>query len=100
MPGTGRRYGFFRCTNCRAQWESAYVFCVSQWSDGEYYEQDCKKCNTACSPYKVEKLKCSKCGQSVCVCSRAEKAERHTDPNKPHRSDLCHKCQSGSPCMD
>ncbi|OPL21220.1 hypothetical protein AM593_08634, partial [Mytilus galloprovincialis] len=64
MPGTGRRYGFFRCTNCRAQWESAYVFCVSQWSDGEYYEQDCKKCNTACSPYKVEKLKCSKCGQS------------------------------------
>ncbi|VDI54127.1 zygote arrest protein 1 [Mytilus galloprovincialis] len=98
MPRTERRYGFFRCPICRAHWESAYVFCV-QGTDRVYYKQDCKKCKKACNPYRLEKLKCSICGQSDCTCSKEEKEERHTDPNKPHRSDLCHKCQSGRPCM-
>ncbi|VDI23796.1 zygote arrest protein 1 [Mytilus galloprovincialis] len=94
-----RRYGFFRCFDCGAQWESSNVYCV-QGTDSAYYAQDCKKCNTACNPYRVERLKCSICDQINCTCSREERAQRHTDPNKPHRSDLCHKCKSGNPCRN
>ena len=28
MPKTNRKYGFFRCTKCNAQWESAHVHCI------------------------------------------------------------------------
>ena len=64
------------------------------------YEQDCKQCETACSPYKVEKIQCSKCGQTDCRCTEEELEEkrRHVDPNKPHLADLCHKCRAGLPC--
>eukprot|EP00745_Piridium_sociabile_P023230 TRINITY_DN36213_c0_g1_i2.p1 TRINITY_DN36213_c0_g1~~TRINITY_DN36213_c0_g1_i2.p1 ORF type:complete len:105 (+),score=22.45 TRINITY_DN36213_c0_g1_i2:374-688(+) len=92
-----RRYGFFRCTNCRKTWESSHVYCT-RGTDEPEYEQDCKACNTACLPYKVEKIRCSMCDEEDCVCTEEEKAERHNDPNKPHRSDLCHKCRSGLPC--
>lgn len=65
----------------------------------ECYPQDCKGCNTACKPYRLERLRCAKCNQIDCTCSDDGKRERHTDPNKPHRSDLCHKCRAGKPCQ-
>lgn len=29
---------------------------------------------------------------------RAEGEERHIDPNKAHREDLCSRCKGGKPC--
>ena len=63
------------------------------------YKQDCKDCNTPCKPYRVERIRCSMCGQTTCVCTDEELEEkRHVDPSKPHRADLCHKCRAGQPC--
>ena len=98
MPKTNRKYGFFRCTKCKAQWESAYVHCI-EGTDNDYYKQECKRCNIACSPYRVEELKCAVCGETKCVCSREDREGRHTDLNKPHRSDLCERCKSGRSCL-
>ncbi|XP_076439656.1 zygote arrest protein 1-like [Babylonia areolata] len=92
-----RRYGFFRCTNCRKTWESSHVYCA-KGTDEPVYKQDCKSCHTACVPYRVEKIRCAVCGLEECVCTKEEKAERHVDPNKPHLKDLCHKCRSGDFC--
>ncbi|XP_046557815.1 uncharacterized protein LOC124267014 [Haliotis rubra] len=76
--------------------ESSHVYC---YGFTPKYEQDCRSCDTPCMPYRVEKLICSKCKQHDCICSKQDRLERTIDPNKPHRSDLCHKCQSGNPCM-
>ncbi|OWF39100.1 Zygote arrest protein 1 [Mizuhopecten yessoensis] len=89
-----RHYGYFRCPKCNAKWESAQVYSVSA-NQQEYYKQDCKNCRIACSPYKVEPLQCPNCGKPAKLC---QCPKRHTDPSKGHRSDLCHKCQSGRPC--
>nr|XP_022318594.1 zygote arrest protein 1-like [Crassostrea virginica] len=94
---TLRRYGYFRCSNCNAHWESSHTYKISH-SVEKYYKQDCKKCNIGCEPYRVERLICSGCGMRDCKCTSEEKAARHVDPNKPHMSALCHKCRSGHPC--
>ncbi|WAR24376.1 ZAR1-like protein [Mya arenaria] len=74
-------YGFFKCSQCGQKWESA-----------KYYGQECKKCKVMCQPYRVEETMCSLCGEvaRTCDCDKT----RHSDPNKPHRSDLCEKCMS------
>ena len=72
---------------------------VGWWLLQVMYEQECKSCREAYSPYKVEEIRCSKCGQTTCVCTQKEKEEKHhVDPKKPHRADLCHKCKAGLPC--
>lgn len=67
------------------------------------YQQDCKNCGKACFPYCVQPLRCSRCGETDCVCSQDgdeddNSQERHVDPNKPHRGDLCHRCRAGKRC--
>ena len=56
-----------------------------------------------CFPYRVENIICSFCDEDPCICTKEDKAEkkriRHVNPNKPHRSDLCHKCKAGRPCQ-
>lgn len=96
---TERRYGYFRCTKCNKLWESSLVYCRAG-TDDPVYQQDCKACNTACFPCRVEKIVCSKCGRTECICTKEdlEDKKRHTDPNKPHRSDLCHRCRAGLKC--
>ncbi|CAG5128598.1 unnamed protein product [Candidula unifasciata] len=95
MSDLRRMYGYFRCSSCRKTWESSHVYC-SQGSFQAKYGQECESCRVICMPYRVEKLKCSICGQHDCNCQRNK--DRHTDPNKPHRADLCAKCQAGYPC--
>ncbi|XP_046357980.1 zygote arrest protein 1-like [Haliotis rufescens] len=90
-----RRYGYFRCPDCNSHWESSHVYC---YGFTPLYEQDCKSCDTSCLPYRVEKLICSVCKKHNCTCTKEDRKKRNIDPNKPHRSDLCHKCQSGDPC--
>uniref|UniRef100_A0A8W8LKI4 3CxxC-type domain-containing protein n=3 Tax=Magallana gigas TaxID=29159 RepID=A0A8W8LKI4_MAGGI len=92
-----RRYGFFRCPSCNAHWESSHTYKKSQNVE-IYHKQDCKKCHIGCEPYRVERLICSICKTQPCTCTAEERRARHNDPNKPHRSDLCHKCRSGFPC--
>ncbi|KAL3869529.1 hypothetical protein ACJMK2_042198 [Sinanodonta woodiana] len=91
-----RKYGFFRCTKCNANWESSHVY---EKSPSEYYEQECKKCRISVSPYKVESIVCKMCGQEDCICTEEDRQKRHTDPNKPHRSDLCERCKKGLKCI-
>ncbi|XP_025107978.1 zygote arrest protein 1-like [Pomacea canaliculata] len=89
-----RCYGFFKCSSCRQLWESANVYCrVEKDILRPLYQQDCKKCRIGCLPYQVEPLRCSLCGEHQCGCQK-----RHVDVNKPHRSDLCHRCRAGRPC--
>ncbi|KAH3775596.1 hypothetical protein DPMN_177002 [Dreissena polymorpha] len=88
-------YGFFECSKCKSRWESAKV--TPKHIRDQYYGQQCKSCNIMCQPYRVEETKCSRCGMvaRTCGCDKT----RHTDPRKPHRSDLCEKCRSGRPCQ-
>ncbi|BFZ16980.1 hypothetical protein BsWGS_20019 [Bradybaena similaris] len=90
-----RMYGYFTCPKCRQQWESANVYC-QKGTDKAAYGQECKKCRVTCMPYRVEKILCLGCGERNCICK--QKQERHIDPNKHHRSDLCAKCKAGLPC--
>ncbi|KAK3591162.1 hypothetical protein CHS0354_029011, partial [Potamilus streckersoni] len=63
-----------------------------------YYQQECKSCRIAVSPYKVEPIICSRCEQQNCECTKEDRKKRNINPNKPHRSDLCEKCKNGSLC--
>ncbi|KAK7111065.1 zygote arrest protein 2.S-like [Littorina saxatilis] len=94
-----RRYGYFRCSSCRKTWESSHVYC-DEGTDTALYEQDCKDCKTPCTPYRVEKIQCSQCGNTECTCTKKELEDkkRHVDPSKPHLAHLCHKCRAGMPC--
>nr|KAI8754011.1 zygote arrest protein 1-like [Biomphalaria glabrata] len=87
-----RMYGYFRCPDCRKQWESSHVY-GKPGERGAAYGQECKDCRIMCMPYRLENIKCSQCGQTDCECER-----RHVDPNKNHRSDLCGKCKAGLKC--
>ncbi|XP_059172251.1 zygote arrest protein 1-like [Physella acuta] len=89
-----RMYGYFRCTDCKKGWESAQVY--SRKGDrGAAYGQECKDCKVMCMPYRIARLTCSQCGLQECACD----SDRHVDPNKSHRSDLCGKCRAGYPCQ-
>ncbi|XP_025108493.1 sarcoplasmic reticulum histidine-rich calcium-binding protein-like [Pomacea canaliculata] len=89
-----RCFGSFECPSCSNRWDSAYVFCRKRRGSLEpLYEQDCKECDASCLPYRVAPLRCSLCGETDCTCER-----HHSDVNKPHRSDLCHRCRSGRRC--
>ncbi|KAL3841802.1 hypothetical protein ACJMK2_019903 [Sinanodonta woodiana] len=90
-----RRYGFFQCSRCNAHWESSHVYRKGGY---DYYQQECKTCRIAVSPYKVEPIKCSMCGEENCICSDEDREERHNDSNRPHRSDLCERCKKGLKC--
>ncbi|KAL8567974.1 hypothetical protein ACOMHN_029149 [Nucella lapillus] len=95
-----RRYGFFRCTSCQKTWESSHVYC-RPGTETVMFKQDCKDCNIACFPYKTEPIRCSQCGQTICVCTDEElEDKRHTNLEKPHLASLCHKCRAGIPCQN
>lgn len=103
-PTLERRYGYFACPSCRSHWESAHVYCVRD-TNRVYFKQECKKCSTACNPYRVEYLECPKCGLPVPECKEVGECysddsddEQHVDPEKQHRADLCLKCRSGWKC--
>ncbi|CAG10987.1 unnamed protein product [Tetraodon nigroviridis] len=59
-----QKYGYYHCRECNLRWESAYVWCVQGTN---------KTCNKA-------------------RCSCAE-TQRHVDPKRPHRQDLCGRCK-------
>ncbi|XP_072023555.1 zygote arrest protein 1-like isoform X1 [Amphiura filiformis] len=105
-----RRYGFFKCDSCRRRWESANVYCKKD-SFEALYGQECSRCAEAGNddvmvfPYRVERLKCPRCGSNAgCSCFEESSEDdsdddaRHNDPTKAHRSDLCGRCLSGKPC--
>ncbi|XP_038057137.1 zygote arrest protein 1-like [Patiria miniata] len=98
---TRRRYGYFSCPKCKRGWESAHAWCYED-TDEPSSGQQCQ--NPGCpkdyiKPYKVERLKCPKCGSNDgCLCDHDDDDERHNDPEKPHRSDLCERCSKGQTC--
>uniref|UniRef100_A0A3Q3WH42 3CxxC-type domain-containing protein n=1 Tax=Mola mola TaxID=94237 RepID=A0A3Q3WH42_MOLML len=84
-----QKYGFYHCRRCNLRWESAYVWCV-QGTSKVYFKQFCRKCQQAFNPYRVEDITCHTCNRARCSCALTQ---RHVDPKRPHRQDLCGRCK-------
>ncbi|KAL2089862.1 hypothetical protein ACEWY4_014550 [Coilia grayii] len=84
-----QKYGFYHCKECNMRWESAYVWCV-QGTSKVYFKQFCRSCKKAFNPYRVEDITCQGCHKARCTCPATE---RHVDPKRPHRQDLCGRCK-------
>ncbi|XP_059197504.1 zygote arrest protein 1 [Centropristis striata] len=84
-----QKYGYYHCRECNLRWESAYVWCV-QGTNKVYFKQYCRKCQKDFNPYRVEDITCHNCNKARCVCSITQ---RHVDPKRPHRQDLCGRCK-------
>ncbi|XP_077334707.1 zygote arrest protein 1 [Lithobates pipiens] len=84
-----QKYGYYHCKDCNIRWESAYVWCV-QGTNKVYFKQFCRTCQKSFNPYRVEDIMCQSCKQTRCVCPVKQ---RHVDPKRPHRQDLCGRCK-------
>ncbi|XP_068448855.1 zygote arrest protein 1 [Clinocottus analis] len=84
-----QKYGYYHCRECNLRWESAYVWCV-QGTNKVYFKQFCRKCQKDFNPYRVEDITCHTCNKARCSCSVTQ---RHVDPKRPHRQDLCGRCK-------
>ncbi|XP_076014911.1 zygote arrest protein 1 [Genypterus blacodes] len=84
-----QKYGFYHCRACNLRWESAYVWCV-QGTSKVYFKQYCRKCQKEFNPYRVEDITCHTCNKARCSCAVTQ---RHVDPKRPHRQDLCGRCK-------
>ncbi|KAK9518919.1 hypothetical protein VZT92_021685 [Zoarces viviparus] len=84
-----QKYGYYHCRGCNLRWESAYVWCV-QGTNKVYFKQFCRKCQKDFNPYRVEDITCHTCNKARCSCAVTQ---RHVDPKRPHRQDLCGRCK-------
>ncbi|XP_057697702.1 zygote arrest protein 1 [Corythoichthys intestinalis] len=84
-----QKYGYYHCRECNLRWESAYVWCV-QGTNKVYFKQYCRKCQKEFNPYRVEDITCHTCNKARCCCALPQ---RHVDPKRPHRQDLCGRCK-------
>ncbi|KAM7388600.1 hypothetical protein PAMP_024765 [Pampus punctatissimus] len=84
-----QKYGYYHCRECNLRWESAYVWCV-QGTNKVYFKQYCRKCQKEFNPYRVEDITCHTCNKARCSCAVTQ---RHVDPKRPHRQDLCGRCK-------
>uniref|UniRef100_A0A3P8TC91 Zygote arrest 1 n=1 Tax=Amphiprion percula TaxID=161767 RepID=A0A3P8TC91_AMPPE len=84
-----QKYGYYHCRECNLRWESAYVWCV-QGTNKVYFKQYCRKCQKDFNPYRVEDITCHTCNKARCCCALTQ---RHVDPKRPHRQDLCGRCK-------
>ncbi|CAG5862274.1 unnamed protein product [Menidia menidia] len=84
-----QKYGYYHCRECNLKWESAYVWCV-QGTNKVYFKQFCRKCQKEFNPYRVEDITCHTCNKARCSCAVTQ---RHVDPKRPHRQDLCGRCK-------
>ncbi|MEQ2302039.1 Zygote arrest protein 1 [Ameca splendens] len=84
-----QKYGYYHCRECNLRWESAYVWCV-QGTNKVYFKQFCRKCQRGFNPYRVEDITCHTCNKARCSCALTQ---RHVDPKRPHRQDLCGRCK-------
>ncbi|XP_072244835.1 zygote arrest protein 1 [Leuresthes tenuis] len=84
-----QKYGYYHCRECNLRWESAYVWCV-QGTNKVYFKQFCRKCQKEFNPYRVEDITCHTCNKARCSCAITQ---RHVDPKRPHRQDLCGRCK-------
>ncbi|CAJ1059957.1 zygote arrest protein 1 [Xyrichtys novacula] len=84
-----QKYGYYHCRACNLRWESAYVWCV-QGTNKVYFKQYCRKCQKEFNPYRVEDITCHTCNKARCCCAITQ---RHVDPKRPHRQDLCGRCK-------
>ncbi|XP_023269036.1 zygote arrest protein 1 [Seriola lalandi dorsalis] len=84
-----QKYGYYHCRECNLRWESAYVWCV-QGTNKVYFKQYCRKCQKDFNPYRVEDITCHTCNKARCCCAITQ---RHVDPKRPHRQDLCGRCK-------
>nr|XP_040041167.1 zygote arrest protein 1 [Gasterosteus aculeatus aculeatus] len=84
-----QKYGYYHCRACNLRWESAYVWCV-QGTNKVYFKQFCRKCQKDFNPYRVEDITCHTCNKARCCCAMTQ---RHVDPKRPHRQDLCGRCK-------
>nr|XP_046248764.1 zygote arrest protein 1 [Scatophagus argus] len=84
-----QKYGYYHCKECNLRWESAYVWCV-QGTNKVYFKQYCRKCQKDFNPYRVEDITCHTCNKARCTCAITQ---RHVDPKRPHRQDLCGRCK-------
>ena len=71
-----RKYGYYHCTDCNRHWESG-----NSW---EGFTQQCSHCFRPVYAYKLE---------SLIRKDELEELFDVIDRSKPHRQDLCMKCQ-------
>jgi len=101
-----RCFGKFRCVGregkCRNYWESAWVWGlknVSPLFPTQVYTQQCQKCSKPTFAFEIDELKCSNCGKYVSDCECPRKRKDTEEDDRPHKEDLCQRCQFlGSPC--
>uniref|UniRef100_A0A8D3AQE8 Zygote arrest 1 n=1 Tax=Scophthalmus maximus TaxID=52904 RepID=A0A8D3AQE8_SCOMX len=91
-----QKYGYYHCREDNLRWESAYVWCV-QGTNKVYFKQYCRKCQKEFNPYRVEDITCHTCNKARCSCAITQ---RHVDPKRPHRQDLCGRCKGKSLSCD
>ena len=93
-----RVFGEWKCTRkrCKKTWSSAYTWIsLSKYKEDtpiseldksqDYYQQECKSCKS-----KINEL----------LRYKHLEISEDKEVNRPHRSDLCAKCQSGSLCQE
>jgi hypothetical protein len=84
-------YGFYKCKSkyCNNSWKSAFTFIriTKKGKKFTIYKQRCLQCNRSTSAYKVQELRCPKCGKLKrdCDCPPNE-------DDKPHIKELCGRC--------
>merc|ERR1712013_924687 len=107
----GRVYGYYRCSECRRGWESAYTFvkggkaqfgqkCKSCESRRYHKAYDWKSLQKKCPNAKCNALSdlkdetCAKCGHSF-----DDADEAHNNPLRNHIQELCARCWNRTrPC--
>merc|ERR1712013_559068 len=104
----GRVYGYYRCSECRRGWESAYTFVEGGKAQ---FGQKCQKCPSKkyhkAYDWKARQKPCPKCKalsdltDKKCSQCRYVFGDRdaHIDPLKNHIQALCARCRNrDKPC--
>merc|ERR1712087_211629 len=104
----GKVYGYYRCSECRRGWESAYTFVKNGRPE---YGQQCKSCRSnkhhKAYDWKATQKTCPKCktlsdlkDKSCRDCGhRFGDEDVHINPLKNHIQALCARCKNrAQPC--
>ncbi|KAJ3599947.1 hypothetical protein NHX12_033899 [Muraenolepis orangiensis] len=96
-----QKYGYYHCKGCNLRWESAYVWCVQGTNKARLHTTSPSSPPPPHSPSSSPPLpppslppniyfSFQTCNKARCSCALTQ---RHVDPKRPHRQDLCGRCK-------